>query len=169
MSRRSCGGQVEKIFLRAKPSPPAILHSNKSSRIGSTALWMLGFGCKSTESYLFITTSFGEPLQVMVGIKIPGCLDRFFSNALCTNQAAFTPTIMYLVLCFLDTFLWYTIWNTVFRITRLFTLWPFRYERLGRIFTSVCRSGFMRSCSLRRIWRVKYKSKVGSTFHPLHL
>ena len=63
----------------------------------------------------------------MVGTKAQGCEDWFFGNALCSNQPAFTLMIMFimdLVLFFLDTFLWYIIWNTVtvFSIGRSFML-----------------------------------------------
>jgi len=87
---------------------------DKQNRIGSILLWISVFRCKFTESYFFLTTSFGRPIQVVVGMKIQGCSDWFFSNALCTNQVAFTLTIMYvmdLVLFFLDTFLWYVIYT----------------------------------------------------------
>lgn len=63
----------------------------------------------------------------MVGMKVQGCNGKYFGNALCRNQAAFTLTIMYimdLVLFFLDTFLWYIIWNTIFSIGQLFMLGP---------------------------------------------
>jgi 1,3-beta-glucan synthase len=93
----------------------------KSSRIASIGLWCLIFGCKLTESYFFLTLSFRDPIKVMVGMKVQNCRDRVFGTALCTNQAAFALTIMFvmdLVLFFLDTFLWYVIWNTVFSIGR---------------------------------------------------
>jgi 1,3-beta-glucan synthase len=142
---------------------------DRSSRMGSIALWVLVFGCKFTESYFFLTTSFGKPIQVMVGMKIQGCSDRFFSNALCTNQAAFTLTIMYfmdLVLFFLDTFLWYIIWNTVFSIARSFTLglsiwtpWKDIYTRLPkRIYAKLLATQDM---------EVKYKPKVSNDLCPL--
>jgi 1,3-beta-glucan synthase len=95
------------------------------NRVGSVLLWLIVFGCKFTESYFYLTRSFSYPIQVMVGMKIQGCTDRFFGNALCRNQAAFTLAIMYimdLTLFFLDTFLWYIIWNTVFSIVRSFFL-----------------------------------------------
>ncbi|KAF8964745.1 1,3-beta-glucan synthase [Flammula alnicola] len=135
---------------------------DRASRFGSILLWFLVFGCKFTESYFFLTTSFGKPIQVMVHMKIQGCSDRFFGNALCTNQAAFTLTIMYimdLVLFFLDTFLWYIIWNTVFSIARSFTLglsiwtpWKDIYTRLPkRIYAKLLATQDM---------EVKYKPKV---------
>ena len=61
----------------------------------------------------------------MVGTKVLNCKDQLFGNVLCLNQPVFTLTIMFimdLILFFLDTFLWYIIWNAVFRITCSFTL-----------------------------------------------
>ena len=58
---------------------------DKSKRAGSIALWLLVFICKFVESYFYLTLSFSYPIQVMVGMKIQGCTDRFFGNALyCT-------------------------------------------------------------------------------------
>jgi 1,3-beta-glucan synthase len=94
-------------------------------RASSVFLWFLVFGCKFTESYWFLTLSFRQSIEAMVGMKVTACNDRYFGDALCTNQVAFTLTIMYimnLVLFFLDTFLWWIIWNVVFSITRSFYL-----------------------------------------------
>ena len=132
------------------------------NRMGSIGLWLLVFSCKFTESYFYLTLSFSDPIRVMVGMKIQGCGDRFFGNVLCTNHAAFTLTIMYimdLVLFFLDTFLWYIIWNTVISIARSFTLglsiwtpWKDIYTRLPkRIYAKLLATGNM---------EVKYKPKV---------
>ena len=67
-------------------------------------------------------------------------MDRFFGNALCTNQAAHVDDHVDLVLFFLDTFPWYAIWNTVFSIGRSFILslsiwtpWKDIYARLLKI------------------------------------
>ncbi|PBK76155.1 1,3-beta-glucan synthase [Armillaria solidipes] len=131
-------------------------------RIASLLLWLLIFACKFVESYFFLTLSFRDPIRVMVGMKIQGCNDRLWGNALCTNQAAFTLTIMYvmdLALFFLDTFLWYIIWNTVFSIGRSFSLglsiwtpWKDIYTRLPkRIYAKLLATNDM---------EVKYKPKV---------
>ncbi|EPQ50211.1 hypothetical protein GLOTRDRAFT_134148 [Gloeophyllum trabeum ATCC 11539] len=132
------------------------------ARVASIALWILIFGCKFIESYFFLTTSFSISICVMVGMKIQGCNDRYFGDGLCRNQAAFTLTIMYimdLVLFFLDTFLWYIIWNTVFSIARSFMLglsiwtpWKDIYTRLPkRIYAKLLATADM---------EVKYKPKV---------
>lgn len=115
---------------------------SKKARASSILLWMLVFGCKLTESYFFLTLSIRDPIRVMVGMKIQGCNQKYFGHNLCRNQVAFTLTIMYLmdlVLYFLDTFLWYVIWNTIFSIGRSFSLglsiwtpWTDIYTRLPK-------------------------------------
>lgn len=85
------------------------------ARLASIGLWVLVFGCKLTESYFFLTLSFENPIRVMVGMKVQNCSDKIFGTALCMNQPAFALAIMFcmdLCLFFLDTFLWYVIWNT---------------------------------------------------------
>ena len=135
---------------------------SKSARCVSILLCVLIFLCKFVESYFFLTQSFRDPIRVMVGMNIQGCNDRFFGNNLCTNQAAFTLTIMYimdLVLFFLDTYLWHVIWSTVFSIARSFTLglsiwtpWKDIYTRLPkRIYAKLLATAEM---------EVKYKPKV---------
>jgi 1,3-beta-glucan synthase len=58
-------------------------------------------------------------------MTVQNCSDKLFGSALCRHQPAFALAIMFLmdlVLFFLDTFLWYVIWNTVFSIARSFSL-----------------------------------------------
>ena len=131
-------------------------------RIASIGLWFLVFGCKLTESYFFLTLSFENPIKVMVGMNISGCTDKLFGNALCRHQPAFALAIMFcmdLCLFFLDTFLWYVIWNTVFSIGRSFSIglsiwtpWKDIFERLPkRMYAKVLATSEM---------EVKYKPKV---------
>lgn len=85
------------------------------ARIASISLWLLVFGCKLAESFFFLTLSFENPVRVMVGMKVNGCNDKLFGGSLCRYQPAFTLAIMFVMdlsLFFLDTFLWYVIWNT---------------------------------------------------------
>ncbi|KAJ7701907.1 1,3-beta-glucan synthase [Mycena rosella] len=132
------------------------------NRLASIGLWFLVFGCKFVESYFYLALSFSVPVQAMVGMKIQGCTDKYFGNNLCRNQVAFTLAIMYvmdLVLFFLDTFLWYVIWNTVFSIGRSFSLglsiwtpWADIYQRLPkRIYAKLLATTDMET---------KYKPKV---------
>ena len=102
----------------------------------------------------------------MISMKVQGYSDKFFGAALCRNQAVFTLTIMYimdLVLFFLNTFLWYIIWNTVFSIARSFALglsiwtpWKDIYTRLPkRIYSKILSTAEMET---------KYKPKVSCAF-----
>lgn len=134
-----------------------------SRRLASIALWALVFGCKATESYFFLTLSFRDPIAVMVGMKIQGCNDKYFGSNLCSNQAAFTLAIMYvmdLVLFFLDTFLWYIIWNTVFSIARSFMLGLSIWTPWKDIYTRLPKRIYAKLLATRDM-EIKYKPKVG--------
>ncbi|GAA5865846.1 hypothetical protein JCM3774_003116 [Rhodotorula dairenensis] len=131
-------------------------------RLASIGLWVLIFGCKLTESYFFLTLSFENPVRVMVGMRVQNCNDSVFGNTLCQYQPAFTLAIMFcmdLCLFFLDTFLWYVIWNTVYSITRSFSIglsiwtpWKDIFERLPkRIYAKILATHDM---------EIKYKPKV---------
>jgi 1,3-beta-glucan synthase len=139
-----------------------VLHSQ--ARLGSVFLWFLVFGCKFTESYFFLTLAFRDPIRAMAGMKIQNCNEKVFGNSLCRNQAIFTLTIMFfmdLVLFFLDTFLWYIIWNTVYSIARSFMLglsiwtpWRDIFARLPkRIYSKILATSDL---------EVRYKPKVRS-------
>jgi 1,3-beta-glucan synthase len=147
---------ASQTFTASYPTLP------RSARIASIMLWVLIFGCKFTESYFFLTTSFSSPIAVMARTKVQGCNDKIFGSSLCRNQVPFTLAIMYvmdLVLFFLDTYLWYIIWVVVFSIGRSFSLglsiwtpWKDIYTRLPkRIYAKLLATGEM---------EIKYKPKV---------
>ncbi|CAE6440205.1 unnamed protein product [Rhizoctonia solani] len=134
----------------------------RNQRMGSIVLWLLVFGCKSVESYYYLVLSFTNTITVMAHMKIQGCNDRLFGTGLCSNHAAFTLAIMFimdLVLFFLDTYLWYVVWSAVFSTARSFVLglsiwtpWKDIFTRLPkRIYAKILATGDM---------EVKYKPKV---------
>ncbi|KAL0946250.1 hypothetical protein HGRIS_012507 [Hohenbuehelia grisea] len=147
---------ASQTFTASYPSLPT------TSRLASFLLWFLVFGCKFTESYFFLTLSFSDPIRVMVGMKVQGCNDKLFGNALCTNHVAFALTIMFimdLVLFFLDTFLWYIIWNTTFSIARSFVLGLSIWTPWKDIFTRLPKRIYAKLLASRDM-EVKYKPKV---------
>src|SRR5258706_3144588 len=124
--------------------------------------WVLIVGFKFVDSYFFLTLSFRDPIRVMVGMTVQNCNDQWFGNNLCKYQATFTLSIMYimdLTLFFLDTYLWYVIWNTVYSVARSFALglsiwtpWKDIYTRLPkRIYAKLLATSDM---------EVQYKPKV---------
>lgn len=134
----------------------------RSARLASIALWSLILTCKLVESYFFLTLSFRPSIKAMTGMVIQGCSDKLFGNALCQHQANFTLAIMFvmdLVLFFLDTFLWYVIWNTVFSICRSFALGLSMWTSWKVIFTRLPKRIYGRLLATEEI-QVKYKPKV---------
>jgi 1,3-beta-glucan synthase len=132
------------------------------ARTASVALWILIFGCKFVESYFFLTSSFSAPVAVMAHTKVLTCSDPILGDILCKHQVEFTLGIMYvmdLIMFFLDTYLWYIIWNVIFSIARSFhmgisiwTPWSEVYTRLPkRIYAKLLSTGEM---------EIKYKPKV---------
>ncbi|EJD47468.1 1,3-beta-glucan synthase [Auricularia subglabra TFB-10046 SS5] len=139
-------------YLASQTFTASYPEMTSSSRTASVALWSIIFACKLVESYFFLTLPFSEPIRVLVHTRIDECNDRLFGNALCRNQPVFALVIMYimdLVLFFLDTFLWYVVWNTMFSIARSFALglsiwtpWPDIYTCLPkRIYNKLLATG----------------------------
>ncbi|OZJ02389.1 1,3-beta-glucan synthase component FKS1 [Bifiguratus adelaidae] len=95
------------------------------SRLMSIGFWFCILGCKFVESYFFLALSFKDPLAVMAHMRIDNCGDSLFGSTLCRNMPIWTLVLMFsmaLVLFFLDTYLWYIIWNTIFSVVRAFYL-----------------------------------------------
>ena len=134
----------------------------RNARFGSVMLWVLVFGCKFTESYFFLTSSFSSPIAVMARTKVQGCNDRFFGTALCSNQVPFALAIMYvmdLVLFFLDTYLWYIIWVVVFSIGRSFALGLSIWTPWSEVYTRMPKRIYAKLLATNEM-EVKYKPKV---------
>lgn len=133
----------------------------------SYGLWVLVFAAKLTESYFFLTLSLRDPIRILSTMEIGSCLgDDLFGDAaadiLCKQQPTVLLILMYftdLVLFFLDTYLWYIIWNSVFSVARSFylgvSIWtPWRniFSRLPkRIYSKILATTDM---------EIKYKPKV---------
>lgn len=100
-------------------------HLKRMDRLISIGIWACVFGCKFLESYFFLALSFKDPLTVMAQMRVQNCRDPIVGTALCTYMPAIALIFMFLmdlVLFFLDTYLWYIIWNTVFSVARSFYL-----------------------------------------------
>lgn len=132
----------------------------------SYGLWVLVFAAKLAESYFFLTLSFRDPIRILSSMPIEFCAgDALFGSAagtLCRAQPRILLGIMFftdLILFFLDTYLWYIIWNCVFSVARSFylgvSIWtPWRniFSRLPkRIYSKILATTDM---------EIKYKPKV---------
>lgn len=95
-----------------------------TSRTISILLWIMVFGAKFIESYFFLTLSIRDPIRDLHIMDLSRCEgESIFGNVLCVNQAKFTLVFMYIadmVLFFLDTYLWYIIWNCLLSLSLSF-------------------------------------------------
>jgi 1,3-beta-glucan synthase len=134
----------------------------------SYGIWVLVFGAKLTESYFFLTLSLRDPIRILSVMDIDNCVGEAIfgkgeaAKILCRKQPQIVLGIMFftdLILFFLDTYLWYIIWNTIFSVARSFylgiSIWtPWRniFSRLPkRIYSKVLATTDM---------EIKYKPKV---------
>lgn len=128
----------------------------------SYGLWVLVFAAKLAESYIFLTLSFRDPIRELSIMELECAGDKILKDMICKYQPQILLGIMYLTdLClfFLDTYLWYIIWNTIFSVARSFylgvSIWtPWRniFSRLPkRIYSKILATTDM---------EIKYKPKV---------
>ena len=136
------------------------LHGN--NRWMSYGLWFLVFLAKFIESYYWLTLSFSYSIQVLSTMQVANCSVLYLGSRLCQYQPYIVLGIMTITdvtLFFLDTYLWYIIWNTVFSVARSFylgiSIWtPWRniFSRLPkRIYSKILATSDM---------EIKYKPKV---------
>ena len=129
----------------------------------SYGLWTLVFAAKLSESYFFLTLSLRDPINILSTMKINYCVgDALLKQHLCYHQPVVLLILMYFtdqILFFLDTYLWYVIWNCVFSVARSFylgvSIWtPWRniFSRLPkRIYSKILATTDM---------EIRYKPKV---------
>ncbi|KAJ2497869.1 1,3-beta-D-glucan synthase, partial [Coemansia sp. RSA 2052] len=155
---RNSRGLINRTF--AGNFPPLKI----AARSISLSLWGAIFLCKYVESYFFLALSFKDPFRWLYQFSMDPatCTEKFLNSNLCANQNYITLAFMLLldlVLFFLDTYLWYVVWNTVFSVARSFylgvSIWtPWRnvFSRLPkRIYAKILATADM---------EVKYKPKV---------
>lgn len=93
-------------------------------KVASYLLWFFIFMSKFVESYFFLTLSLKEPVRELAVMRVNRCAgDRWLGTWLCNSQPMIILMMMILldfILFFLDTYLWYIIWNTFFSVFRSF-------------------------------------------------
>lgn len=153
---------ASKTFTASYPR----LHGNDMYM--SYGIWVLIFGGKLTESYFFLTLSIRDPIRILSIMDIDNCIGEAIlgsgdmAKMICRRQPQIVLGLMLftdLILFFLDTYLWYIIWNALFSVARSFylgvSIWtPWRniFSRLPkRIYSKVLATTDM---------EIKYKPKV---------
>ncbi|CAO3660310.1 hypothetical protein G6F70_006192 [Rhizopus microsporus] len=92
----------------------------EDDRFLSFLLWICVFTCKFLETYFFLVLSFRDALSVTIRMQLHNCSeDPLLGRRLCLIMPIVTTFLMFtveLVLFFLDTYLWYVIWSTIFSV-----------------------------------------------------
>ncbi|KAI6779454.1 glucan synthase component-like protein [Emericellopsis cladophorae] len=130
----------------------------------SYGLWMVVFGLKFGESYVYLSLPFRDPLRYIHIMKVDTCKgdQLLFGNDLCKWFPMILLGLMIftnLLFFFLDTYLFYVLFNTLFSLARSFYLgssimtpWRNIFSRLPkRIYSKVLATTDM---------EIKYKPKV---------
>nr|POE48802.1 1,3-beta-glucan synthase component fks1 [Quercus suber] len=129
----------------------------------SYGLWVLVFAAKLTESYFFLTLSLRDPIRILSTMKITSCLgDAILKDALCKHQPVVLLILMYftdLILFFLDTYLWYIIWNCIFSVARSFYLGVSIWTPWRNIFSRLPKRVYSKILATTDM-EIKYKPKV---------
>lgn len=135
---------------------------SKNAMAMSFGLWATIFGFKLGFSYIYLALSFRDPIRYLSIMKINCHGDKIIGDILCKQQPNILLGLMFftdVIFFFLDTYLWYVIFNTVFSIARSFyigssilTPWRNIFSRLPkRIYSKVLATTDM---------EIKYKPKV---------
>ncbi|KAI9480411.1 MAG: 1,3-beta-glucan synthase [Benjaminiella poitrasii] len=94
----------------------------RDDRFLSVLLWLCVFSCKFLETYFFLALSFRDALTVTMQMQLSMCgQDPVLGRWLCKAMPVLTTILMFaveLALFFLDTYLWYVIWNTIFSVAQ---------------------------------------------------
>jgi 1,3-beta-glucan synthase len=139
---------------------PRLTGNNMAMSFG---LWVIVFGLKFGESYVYLTLPSKDPIKYLSIMNTSSCHgDAFFGNVLCKYQPDILIALLIftdMIFFFLDTYLFYVLANTVFSLARSFyigsSIWtPWRniFSRLPkRIYSKVLATTDM---------EIKYKPKV---------
>lgn len=92
----------------------------------SVLLWVCVFTCKFLETYFFLALPFRDALAATSTMRLlEYCGTTLAGHSLCILMPKLTSVLMFLVefvLFFLDTYLWYVVWNTMFSVSQAFRM-----------------------------------------------
>ncbi|AOW02192.1 YALI0C01411p [Yarrowia lipolytica CLIB122] len=132
----------------------------------SYGLWVCVFVAKYIESYFFMILSLKDPTRELGLVEYDKCVGaEYVGKILCKYQPLFVLACMFvteLVLFFLDTYLWYIIFNTTFSVIRsvylggtLWTPWRNTFSRLPkRIYSKILSTSHLPSNRYKKSYLV---------------
>ncbi|KAI8098520.1 glycosyltransferase family 48 protein [Halteromyces radiatus] len=136
---------------------------SSDDRFLSILMWLCIFTCKFLETYFFQALSFRDAITAMATLKFDICRrDPLLGNWICTLIHVVASILMFaveLILFFLDTYLWYVIWNTVFSVSQamrlgisIMTSWRTMFARLpGNMYSKITATREFSASHLRKM------------------
>lgn len=115
----SCRGPA----LGTKTFTSSFYQLQGTDMFASYGLWIGIISCKCIESYFFLALSTREPIRELSIMRFKCVGDSKLGAHLCQVQPLLILgmiLVLELILFFLDTYLWYVIWNTLFSVIRSF-------------------------------------------------
>lgn len=158
-------------FFRKKshrPSASQVFTANYPKLHGNNVFfsyffWMVVFGAKFGESWVFLALSLRDPIRYLYIMKIETCQgDRLLGSILCKHQPTvlLTMTVLTdLIFFFLDTYLWYILVNTICSILRSFYLGSSIWTPWRNVFSSLPKRIYTKILATSHM-EIKYKPKT---------
>ena len=129
----------------------------------SYGLWVLTFAAKLIESYFSLILNLKDSLTALTYTRIFHCQgDTWLGSVLCFKQPVIMIILMIvtdLAFFFLDTYLWYIIWNCFFSVSRSFYLGVSIWTPWRNIFSRLPKRVYSKILATTDM-EIKYKPKV---------
>lgn len=140
-------------------------------KVASNLLWFIIFASKFLESYFFLTLSLKEPIRELAVMKVNRCAgDRWLGTWLCEKQPTIILIIMIIldfILFFLDTYLWYVIWNTFFSVFRSFYIGSSIWTPWRNIFSRLPKRIYSKLLVTTNNNKVNHKIEVSKVWNSI--
>lgn len=167
----NAGDTNSRRFLANKTFLASFYELRGTDKSASYGLWSAIFILKFCESYYYLTLSLRDPVRELSTLKLSRCPgDVWLGSWLCTKQSVFVLILVYvtdLVLFFLDTYLWYIVWNTTFSVCRSFYIGVSIWTPWKNIFTRLPKRIYSKIVSTRGNKSVNSKVVVSEVWNSI--
>lgn len=158
----------DRKYLPSKSYTASVFNLKGYDQIASYGLWVAIFLSKFLESYFFLTLSLRDPVRELSIMKMTKCIgEAWIGDWLCYHQAKIVLGLVIftdLVLFFLDTYLWYIVWNTIFSVCRSFNIGVSIWTPWRNIFSRLPKRIFSKIIATSRDRSVKAKYLVSQVW-----
>ncbi|KAG0172438.1 1,3-beta-D-glucan synthase [Apophysomyces sp. BC1034] len=150
-------------YLASKTFTASFPLMQSDDRLMSILLWICVFICKFLETYFFLALSFRDAIAATSSVQLHNCQkDPLLGRWMCVVMPALTNIFMFMVefiLFFLDTYLWYVVWNTVFSLSQamrqgisVMSSWKTLFARLPRhMFAKITSTAELKTTYVRKL------------------